>query len=73
MIELTLVTLLETMSVDFGEYKAEENVTYKSLLLSYSNASEKYGIDKVKSVIESSENLKKTAAEVVLKRCPDVI
>ena len=73
MIELRLVTLLETMSVDFCEYKAEENGTYKSLLLSYSNASEKYGIDKVKSVIESSENLKKTAAEVVLKRCPDVL
>ncbi len=73
MIELTLVTLLETMSVDFCEYKAEGNGTYKSLLLSYSNASEKYGIDKVKSVIESSENLKKTAAEVFLKRCPDVI
>ena len=73
MIELTLVTLLETMSVDFCEYKAEENGTYKSLLLSYSNAREKYGIDKVKSVIESSENLKKTAAEVVLKRCPDVL
>ena len=73
MIELTLVTLLETMSVDFCEYKAEENGTYKYLLLSYSNASEKYGIDIVKSVIESSENLKKTAAEVVLKRCPDVL
>ena len=73
MIELTLLTLLETMSVDFCEYKAEGNSTYKSLLLSYSNASEKHGIDTVRSVIESSEDLKKTAAEVVLKKCPDVL
>ena len=73
MIELTLLTLLETMSVDFCEYKAEGNSTYKSLLLSYSNASEKYGIDNVRSVIESSEDLKQTAALVALKQCPDVL
>jgi len=73
MIELTLVTLLETMSVDFCEYKSAENGTYKSLLLAYSNASEKYGIDTVRSVIESSEDLRKAAFEAAVKQCPDVI
>ena len=73
MIELTLVTLLETMSVDFCGYKAAENGTYKSLLLAYSNASEKYGIDEVRSVIESSEDLRKAAFEAAVKECPDVL
>ncbi len=73
MIELTLITLLETMSVDFCKYKAEGEETYKSLLLSYSNASELYGVREVRDVIQDSYDLKITAAIIAKNRCPDVL
>lgn len=73
MIELTLIALLETMSVDFCKYKAEGEETYKALLLSYSNASEIYGTSQVRRVIQDSYNLKKTAALIAKKRCPKVL
>tara|TARA_R100000008_G_C3545613_1_gene147374 strand:- start:569 stop:793 length:225 start_codon:yes stop_codon:yes gene_type:complete len=72
MVELSLITLLETMSVDFCKYKSEGEDTYKALLISYSNASEIYGIGTVKKTIQESYDLKKTAALMAKKRCPEV-
>ena len=50
MIELSLLTLLNLVGDNFCEYKNLGHDTYKSLLLAYSDASEKYGPLKVKKV-----------------------
>ena len=43
MIELTLLTLLNYVGDNFCEYRNVGHDNYKSLLLSYSDASEKFG------------------------------
>tara|TARA_B100000700_G_scaffold234504_1_gene259948 strand:+ start:182 stop:403 length:222 start_codon:yes stop_codon:yes gene_type:complete len=71
MIELTLMTLLNTVGDNFCKYRSEGNDTYKSLLLSYSDASEKYGTQEVKEVIEGSTNLTIAAVAVAVTKCPN--
>ena len=44
MIELTLLTLLNFVGDNFCEYRNVGHDNYKSLLLSYSDASEKFEI-----------------------------
>ena len=61
MIELTLLTLLNYVGDNFCEYRNLGHDNYKSLLLSYSDASNKFGPLEVKKVIEKSENFKVTA------------
>ena len=58
MIELTLLTLLNYVGDNFCEYRNLGHDNYKSLLLSYSDSSNKFGPLEVKKVIEKSENLK---------------
>ena len=58
MIELTLLTLLNYVGDNFCEYRNLGHDNYKSLLLSYSDASNKFGPLEVKKVIEKSENFK---------------
>ena len=70
MVELTLIALLNTIGDNFCEYRSEGNDSYKSLLLSYSDASEQYGVTKVKDVIENSEALNFSAVSVALLKCP---
>ena len=70
MIELTLMTLLNTVSNNFCKYRSEGNDSYKALLLSYSDASEKYGIKEVKKVVEDSTNLTIAAVAVAITKCP---
>ena len=70
MIELTLMTLLNTVGDNFCKYRSEGNDTYKSLLLSYSDASEKFGTQEVKEVIEKSTNLTIAAVAVAVTKCP---
>ncbi len=70
MIELTLIALLNTIGDNFCEYRSEGNDNYKALLLSYSDASAKYGVKKVKTVIETSEGLNISAVSVALMKCP---
>ena len=48
MIELTLLTLLNFVGDNFCEYRSVGHDNYKSLLLSYSDASEKFGPLEVK-------------------------
>jgi len=69
-VELTLIALLNTIGDNFCEYRSEGNDSYKSLLLSYSDASEQYGVTKVKDVIENSEALNFSAVSVALLKCP---
>ena len=73
MIELTLITLLNYVGNNFCEYRDVGHDNYKSLLLSYSDASHKYGSLEVKKVIEKSDNFKVAAIAVVAIKCPQHI
>ena len=70
MIELTLLTLLNYVGDNFCEYRNLGHDNYKSLLLSYSDASKEFGVFNVKNVIEESENLKVAALAVAAIKCP---
>ena len=73
MIELTLLTLLNYVGDNFCEYRNLGHDNYKSLLLSYSDASNKFGPLEVKKVIETSENFKVTAVAIAAIKCPQHI
>jgi len=73
MIELTLLTLLNYVGDNFCEYRNLGHDNYKSLLLSYSDASNKYGPLEVKKENEKSENLKVTAVAIAAIKCPQHI
>ena len=73
MIELTLLTLLNYVGDNFCEYKNLGHDNYKSLLLSYSDASYKYGTLEVKKVIEKAEKFKVAAVAIVAIKCPQHI
>ena len=73
MIELTLLTLLNHVGNNFCEYRNVGHDNYKSLLLAYSDASEKYGPLEVKKVIEESDNFKVAAIAIAAIKCPQHI
>lgn len=73
MIELSLLTLLNFVGDNFCDYRKIGHDTYKSLLLSYSDASEKYGTLEVKNVIEKSDNFKVAAVAIAAVKCPQHI
>ncbi|MBK17020.1 MAG: hypothetical protein CMK49_03275 [Prochlorococcus sp. SP3034] len=73
MVELSLLTLLNFVGSNFCEYREFGHDNYKSLLLSYSDASHKYGPLKVKKVIEDSDNFKVTAIAIAAVKCPKFI
>ena len=73
MIELTLLTLLNYVGDNFCEYRNLGHDNYKSLLLSYSDASNKFGPLEVKKVIENSEQFKVTAVAIAAIKCPQHI
>ena len=70
MVELTLVALLNFVADRFCEYRSESIDAYKSVLLAYSDASEKYGVKSVKQVIKESEGLNFTAVATAVLKCP---
>ena len=73
MVELTLLTLLNYVGTNFCEYRDVGHDNYKSLLLSYSDASNKYGSLEVKKVIEESDNFKVAAIAIAAVKCPQHI
>ena len=73
MIELTLLTLLNFVGNNFCEYRNVGHDNYKSLLLAYSDASEKFGPLEVKKVIENSDNFKVAAIAIAAVKCPQHI
>ena len=73
MIELTLLTLLNYVGDNFCKYRDLGHDNYKSLLLSYSDASYKFSPLEVKKVIEKSENFKVAAVAVAAIKCPQHI
>ena len=70
MIELTLITLLNYVGDNFCDYRNLGHDNYKSLLLAYSDASEKYGPLQVKGIIEKSDNFKVAAIAIAAVKCP---
>ncbi|AAP99460.1 MULTISPECIES: hypothetical protein [Prochlorococcus] len=73
MVELTLMVLLNTVGDQFCAYRSEGSDTYKSLLLAYSDASEKYGVKEVRNVIKDSDALNFSAVAIALLKCPQHI
>ena len=73
MIELTLLTLLNFVGDNFCKYRDVGHDNYKSLLLSYSDASNKFGPLEVKKVIQDSENFKVAAVAIAAIKCPQHI
>lgn len=73
MIELTLSTLLNTMSTDFCMLMSRENDIIKSTLIAFSLANEKYGPSNVRRVISNSNHIKIKALAVssVISKCPN--
>jgi hypothetical protein len=70
MIELTLMTLLNSVAVDFCKYRNQDNDVLKSVLLAYTDANQKYGSMNVKKVVEESNNIKILAIATVVTKCP---
>jgi len=70
MIELTLITLLNSVATDFCKYRNQDNDVLKSVLLAYTDANEKFGSANVKEVIERSDNIKILAIATVVTKCP---
>ena len=68
-----LTTLLNFVGDNFCKYRDLGHDNYKSLLLSYSDASSKFGSLEVKKVIETSENFKVTAVAIAAIKCPQHI
>lgn len=70
MIELTLITLLNSVSTDFCNYRNKDNDVLKSVLLAYTDANSKYGSKNVKKVVQESNNIKIAAIAMVITKCP---
>ena len=70
---INFTTLLNYVGDNFCEYRNLGHDNYKSLLLSYSDASNKFGPLEVKKVIEKSENFKVTAVAIAAIKCPQHI
>ena len=73
MIELTLITLLNYVGDNFCDYRNIGYDNYKSLLLAYSDASDKFGPLEVKGIIEKSNNFKVAAIATAAIKCPQHI
>ena len=73
MIELTLASLLSTMSVDFCAIMEKENDVVKSTLIAYSKANQKYGPDNVIRVVTEANpiELRALALSNVVTKCPN--
>lgn len=71
MIELTLLTLLNSVATEFCMYRDQGNDTLKSVLLAYSYANEKYGGSEVRKVIKDSVGIEIAAIAAVASKCPN--
>lgn len=71
MVELTLITLLNTVATEFCMYRDKGNDTLKSVLLAYSYVNEKYGGTEVRKVIKDSVGIEVSALAIVATKCPN--
>ena len=70
MIELSLVTILNTMAPLFCDYKSQNMDTTKAVLLSFSKVHEKYKPKDIQKVIKDSSGFKEVAILVAATSCP---
>lgn len=70
MIELSLLTLLNTMAPKFCEYKSQGMDDTKSTLLAYSDMHDKYPPKAIRKAVENGRGLKEIAIATVLLNCP---
>lgn len=73
MIELSLLTLLNTMAPRFCEYKSRGMDDTKSTLLAYSDMHDKYPPKAIRKAVEKGRGLKEIAIATVLLNCPGQI
>ena len=73
MIELSLLTLLNTMAPRFCEYKSQGMDDTKSTLLAYSDMHDKYPSGAIRKAVEDGRGLKEIAIATVLLNCPGEI
>ena len=73
MLELTLASLLNTMSADFCSLMEKDSDVVKSTFLAYSMANKQYGPDNVIKIINEASPLeiKTLAVSSVITKCPN--
>ena len=73
MLELTLSSLLNTMSADFCSLMEKEKDVVKSTLLAYSMANKQYGPDNVIKIINEASpfEIRTIAVSSVITKCPN--
>lgn len=71
MAELTLLTLLNTVAVDFCANRTRGMDTLRSVLVAYSKANDKYGGSNVRKVITTSPAIEAAAIAMVVSKCPN--
>ena len=73
MLELTLASLLNTMSADFCALMEKNGDVVKSTFLAYSMANKQYGPDNVIKIINEASPLeiKTLAVSSVVTKCPN--
>jgi len=71
MVELTLLTLLNTVASDFCVHRSRGTDTLKSVLFAYSRANDLYGGSNVRRVISNSPGIEAAAIAVVVSKCPN--
>ena len=70
MIELSLLTLLNTMAPRFCEYKSQGMDDTKATLLAYSDMHDKYSREQIRGAVIDGKGLKEIAVATVLLNCP---
>lgn len=73
MIELSLLTLLNTMAPKFCEYKVQGMDDTKATLLAYSDMHDKYSTAAIRKAVVEGRGLKEIAVATVLLNCPGQI
>ena len=73
MLELTLASLLNTMSADFCSLMEKDGDVVKSTFLAYSMANKQHGPDNVIKIINEASPLeiKTLAVSSVITKCPN--
>ena len=70
MIELSLVTLLNSMAPKFCDYKSQGMDDTKATLLAYSDMHDEYSPASIRHAVSNGRGLKEIAIATVLINCP---
>jgi len=73
MAELTLLTLLNFVAIDFCSSRMKGMDTLKAVLVAYSKANDKYGGSSVRRVVTNSPGIEAAAIAIVVSKCPGQI